>query len=122
MLLSKDEDRLFFLVYLLVPLLLSLTLLRLRYALVFYAAVVLGFAVALIARPEERLWLLNSGLFVALVGFVALLLIYHATALKQDASATCARARRVTAASSRSARMPSWWSRRASSSSSTRQP
>ncbi len=76
-LLSKDEDSLFFLVYLLVPLLLSLTLLRLRYALVFYAVVVLSLAVALIARPEERPWLLNIGLFVALVGFVALLLIYH---------------------------------------------
>lgn len=76
-LLSADQDRLFFLIYLLVPVLLGIALLRLSQALLLYGLIVISFLISVTVYPQERPLLLNIMLFVALVGLVSFLLIQH---------------------------------------------
>jgi PAS domain S-box-containing protein len=76
-LLSAEQDSFLLLIYLLVPVLLGIALLRLRYAFLIYSLTVVSFLILFIARPEERPLLLNIMLFVTLVGIVAFMLIYH---------------------------------------------
>ncbi|MFQ3534567.1 MAG: ATP-binding protein [Aggregatilineales bacterium] len=83
-LLSADQGRLFFLLYLLPVVLLSIALLRLRYAFLVYSLVVASFVIPFIGHPEEHLRLVNIMLFVALVGLMSFALIYHRNLIENE--------------------------------------
>lgn len=83
-LLSTDDGRLFFLIYLLVPILFSIALMRLRYAFLIYSLIVASFAIPFFARSEERPFLINIFLFVMLVGLVAFTMTYHHNLIENE--------------------------------------
>jgi PAS domain S-box-containing protein len=83
-LLATEPERFFFLVYLIVPILLSTVLVSFPYAFLSYSLIVGSFAVMLIAQPEARPMLLNIMLFIVTVGLATLLMIYYRDALEAD--------------------------------------
>ncbi len=83
-LLSAERDRLFFLNYLLVPIMLGIALLHLRHAFLFYVLIVASFLMPLLIYPAERAAIFNIMLFVALVGLISLVLIYHRNLVEQE--------------------------------------
>jgi len=83
-LLATEPERFFFLIYLIVPILLSTVLVSFPYAFLSYSLIIGGFAIMLIAQPEARLTLLNIMLFIVTVGLATLLMIYYRDALEAD--------------------------------------
>lgn len=83
-LLSAAQDRLIFLIYLLVPVLLSTVFFNFRYALFTYSLIIGSFAAMVIAQPAELSALLIIMPFVVTVGLAALFMIRYRDTLEAD--------------------------------------
>jgi PAS domain S-box-containing protein len=81
---SAEPERFFFLIYLLVPILLSTVLLSFLHAFFVYSLIIGSFAVMLIVQPDARLSLVSIMLFVMTVGLATLMMIHYRDTLEAD--------------------------------------